>query len=542
MDYNLIKKKQNGKHYLVLAISKGFKGGYGNQVGLGYWEDIKEKYNLSEIEDVKKIAKKIDLNLDKKTAKAEFFRLLEPTSVKTSIQNIGIELIYKVIQQLELFKSLPESRHKSLEEVLEFVIGTRIILPRSYVCQFKNKNDFINNVEVKKSSIYNYLDIILKNKNSILVNLFNKMKKLTDRNDKVLHFDNTTVYFESFTREGLRKNGFSKDGKHNEDQVVIAMAVDNNGIPFHYKVYSGNTADSKTMINFMLEMQKLYNVSNSIIIADRGLNNNANLRFLEQKGFKYIFQKRINNLSEENRKFIVTDSGYIFNNQLFSKEQFVDSIWNKKRLNGCIRKQIVYFSPAKQTLDRMKRMNFISKISKKMKNEEICLSELVSEYKKKYMDVEGRTVGKLNFKKIKKIADQDGFYMIETNILNLSAEKANEIYRKQWRVEESFRVLKSAIQIRPIFLHNENHILAHILLCFLALVVIKFCLYKLKKYYENNGEIQKVTLPMLIDSLRMMTITRKEVDGKVAQEIINEFDPEHKENIKIYRDFETCIN
>ncbi|APJ38287.1 hypothetical protein BLA55_01165 [Mycoplasmopsis pullorum] len=86
MNYNLCKKKQNGKYYLVLAISKGFKKGYGSQIGLGYWEDIKEKYSLSSIEDIKEIASKIDVNLDKQSAKEEFFKLLKPNSVKTSIQ------------------------------------------------------------------------------------------------------------------------------------------------------------------------------------------------------------------------------------------------------------------------------------------------------------------------------------------------------------------------------------------------------------------------------------------------------------------------
>ncbi|RIV16881.1 IS1634 family transposase [Mycoplasmopsis gallopavonis] len=403
MKYNLCKKKQNGKYYLVLAISKGFGKGYGSQVGLGYWEDIKEKYNLSEIDDIKPIAAQINTNLSKKDVKAEFFKMLDPTSVKTKFQNIGIEAIYKIIKELELFKSLPKTKHKALEEVLDFIIATRILIPRSYTSQFKNKNDFINKIDVQKSSIFNYLDTVLEHKNTILADLHKKINELTNINDHILHFDNTTIYFESFERKGIRKKGFSKDGKHNEDQVVIAMSVDSNGIPFYYKVFPGNTADSKTMIDFLVEMKKIYNISNLTIVADRGLNNNANLRFLEQKGFKYIFQKRIDTLNEEGRNFIVEDKDYMYKNEIFSKERYVDSVWNKKRFNGEIRKQIVYFSPAKQTLDRIKRLNFLSKIDKKSTNQKICLSDLVPEYKKKYMDIEGKTVAKLNYEKIKKI-------------------------------------------------------------------------------------------------------------------------------------------
>ncbi|APJ38203.1 hypothetical protein BLA55_00675 [Mycoplasmopsis pullorum] len=387
MNYNLCKKKQNGKYYLVLAISKGFKKGYGSQIGLGYWEDIKEKYSLSSIEDIKEIASKIDVNLDKQSAKEEFFKLLKPNSVKTSIQNIGIDLIYKIIKELDLFSALPKSKHKSLEEVLEFFIATRIILPRSYMSQYKNKNDFINDINVKKTSIYNYLDVILENKDSVLVNLFNKINELTNRNNEIIHFDNTTVYFESFTRKGIRKNGFSKDGKHNEDQVVIAMAVDWNGIPLHYKVFPGNTADGKTMLSFVLELQFLYKINDITIVADRGINNNANLRFLEQKGIKYIFQKRLDTLSNEMKKFILQDENYTFRDDFFWKEQMVESIWNKKRFNGQYRKWCVFFSPGKRTLDKLKRNNFIDKLNQKAINGELHLSSLVPEYKKKYMDI-----------------------------------------------------------------------------------------------------------------------------------------------------------
>lgn len=536
-NYILCKTKKSKGTYLGLAVSNGFGKGISQMVGIGYWEDIKEKYSLSSLDDIKPLAKLIEVSTDKKGVKSKFFELLEPMSVRTNVKNIGIDLIYKVIKELELFSFLPNSKHKSLQEVLEFIIGTRIIFPRSYICQYKNKNDFMQGLNIKKSSIYNYLDIFLENKNTILLNLYDKLKKLTDRNEKVIHFDNTTVYFESFSRNGIRNKGFSKDGKHNEDQIVIAMATDNNGIPFHYKVFPGNTADSQTLITFLVEMKKIYNIKDVVVIADRGLSQSANIRFLEQKGYKFIFQKRIDNLNAESRNFIVQDKDYMCINNIFSKERIIESSWNKKRFNGNYRKQIVYFSPSKETLDKVKRKNLIDRINKKSINGTICLSDLVPEYKKKYMDVDGVTVGKLNYDKIKKIADQDGFYMIETNILDLSAEKANEIYRQQWKIEEGFRILKSSLEIRPIFVHKEEHILAHVFLCFLSLVVLKYSIFKLKKFYEINGEIQKITIHKFIDALKLVTVTQKIVNDEVVSEITNNLDPSHKELNKIYSDF-----
>ncbi|MFU2193227.1 transposase, partial [Mycoplasma sp. 4079] len=278
---------------------------------------------------------------------------------------------------------------------------------------------------------------------------------------------------------------------------------------------------------------------------DRGISQNANLRFLEQKGYKYIVQKRIDNLSEADKRFIIEDKDYMLEHEMFSKSRFVESVWannrKKKRFNQTLRKQIVYFSPAKEKLDRIKRAFSIAKYEKKSINNVICLSDLVPEYKKKYMDVEGKTIAKLNYSKIKKIADQDGFYMIETNIPNLTAQRANEIYRQQWKIEESFRTLKSSLEVRPMFVHKDSHIQAHVFLCFLALIVLKYSIYKLKKFYEDNGEIQKVTMNMFVDALKLITVTTKTVNGKVVGEIINNLDPNHYELNKIYKDFSFVI-
>ncbi|MFL1049534.1 IS1634 family transposase, partial [Mycoplasmopsis synoviae] len=102
-----------------------------------------------------------------------------------------------------------------------------------------------------------------------------------------------------------------------------------------------------------------------------------------------------------------------------------------------------------QTLHKIKRQNLINKLKKKSIKSELPLSALASEYKKKYINVDGKTVARLNIEKIKKVANEDGFYMIETNITNLNSKEVNEIYKRQWKVKESFRSLKSAIEVRP---------------------------------------------------------------------------------------------
>ncbi len=88
------------------------------------------------------------------------------------------------------------------------------------------------------------------------------------------------------------------------------------------------------------------------------------------------------------------------------------------------------------------------------------------------MDVDGKTVGRLNIEKIKKVANEDDFYMIETNITNIDSKEVNEIYKEQWKVVEGLRTLKSTIEVRPIYVYKDEHIQSHVFLCFLSLIVL----------------------------------------------------------------------
>ncbi|MFL1049539.1 transposase, partial [Mycoplasmopsis synoviae] len=100
------------------------------------------------------------------------------------------------------------------------------------------------------------------------------------------------------------------------------------------------------------------------------------------------------------------------------------------------------------------------------------------------------------------VANEHGFYIIETNITNLNSKQTNEIYKEEWKVEQSFRTLKSTIEVRPMYVYKDNHIQCHVFLCFLFVIVLKYCIYKLKKFYKDNGEIQKLTMNMFIDALK----------------------------------------
>ncbi|WP_036441586.1 IS1634 family transposase, partial [Metamycoplasma hyosynoviae] len=127
-------------------------------------------------------------------------------------------------------------------------------------------------------------DVLNENQSKIFNDLNKRIANLTGRDIELVFYDSSTVYFETFEREGLRYPGYSKDGKFKEDQVVVGMATDANGIPIHIKLFKGNTTDVNTFIPFVVELKKTYNIKNITIIADKGMSSNRNIRFLEDLG------------------------------------------------------------------------------------------------------------------------------------------------------------------------------------------------------------------------------------------------------------------
>ncbi|WLP85254.1 IS1634 family transposase [Mycoplasma seminis] len=249
-----------------------------------------------------------------------------------------------MINKFEIFDALPKTRHKELNKILKYTIASRIIDANSYISIHKNKYKYEDAPNTSKDSYYALLNLIYDNKENLLKRINEKVIKNTSRKVELVFYDSTTMYFESFSRLGLRHSGYSKDGKFKEDQVVVGMATDENGIPIHIETFKGNTADSKTFIPFVLEMSKIYEIKNVTIIADKGMSTSSNIRFLEQKGINYIISYRLKSGAKSFKDFVLDESNYVGNENFKHKEETIVSLYNKKRPNGKLRRRIVTFS------------------------------------------------------------------------------------------------------------------------------------------------------------------------------------------------------
>lgn len=278
----------------------------------------------------------------------------------------------------------------------------------------------------------------------------------------LVFYDVTTLYFETHTQDNFRRNGFSKDNKINQPQILIGLVVNDLGFPIYYDIFQGNTFEGKTIIPVITKLKKQYKIKRFTVVADAGMLSFENLTELESLGIDYVVGARVGNLKLEEAQAIARALGKI-DRKIIRKESIIyeyslirarkDKADNDKQIN----KAAYYLqNPAKV----MKRSMFLSNTGEK-----------------KFM---------LNGALIEKHRFLEGIKGYRTNITGVENKLLIERYKDLWRVEKSFRIAKSDLEARPIYHRRENSIQYHILIVFISL-----CMAKIIEM-EKQESIQKV--------------------------------------------------
>ena len=474
--------KQKAGTYIQIGYRKIKGTGYEVRFGIGY-EHHFEKYQKNSIEKIKMLVKDIPLTTPKEEIIQiihEKFKENKNDLVEYSKRFKGYELVSSLVDHFDIFKDCNKTKSVSLKEVVMQQIYQRLKEPLSILGTFnsiKKEQEFV----YSKNSFYRSLDYIAENREQILQNLNSVLVNEHKRDVEILWYDSTTTYFETFSREGYKKPGYSKDAIFKEDQIVIGLATDSNGIPMHYKVFPGNTTDANTFIPFVLEIQKIYKIKQVTIIADKGMSLNKNIRFLESKGLKFIISYRMKTGTKEFKEFVLKKENYIHSETgLIYKTEEIASLYRNGRNNGKIRKRIITFSKKRAKKDAEDRQILINNFLKKAKNGKVSYEDIAGGKKYRFFKaVDKSGYYELDNEKILQDEKFDGYYVYETNRHDLTPDQVVDLYAKQWKVEENFRSLKSRLALRPMYLSTWKHITGYICLCFLSLVLMKFLVFKI---------------------------------------------------------------
>ena len=282
--------------------------------------------------------------------------------------------------------------------------------------------------------------------------------KILGNDIQVVFYDVTTLYFKIKNEDEIRKPDFSKDGKHQNPQIVLGLLVSAGGYTLAYEMYKGNKYEGDTMMLILNAFKHKYKLKDLVVVADAGLMSNKNIESLELNKYKYILGGRLKNEGNEIKKKIMEL-------QLKNGESAM-IIKNEKT------KIIISYSDARAKKDKHNRDKGILKLEKQIKSNKLTKSYLNNKGYNKYLKLVGEVKIKLDKSKVQQDSKWDGLKGFATNT-SFSKEEIIENYGYLWKIEKAFRVAKSDLLIRPIYHRLQHRIEAHICIAFVAYKVYK---------------------------------------------------------------------
>jgi transposase len=293
----------------------------------------------------------------------------------------------------------------------------------------------------------------------------------------VLFYDATTLYFESFIEDDLKQNGYSKDFKFNQPQVILALLVTQEGLPIGYEVFPGSCYEGHTVIPVLQKLKERYELEKIIFVGDKGMLNEENLSFLEGQNFYYIVGARLRNLAEGLTKEVLDLEKYQMETEDKEDKYIVINRGDSRRL-------IVNQNATRARKDKYDRDKAIEKVIKKLRKSKDPKT-LISNYGyKKYITVEGDANIKLDESKLAEEAKWDGLHGVITNLQDKKAQEILAHYRGLWEIEESFRISKHDLKVRPIFHWVPPRIQAHLAIAFMAFTCVRHLEHRVALQYQ----------------------------------------------------------
>ena len=292
----------------------------------------------------------------------------------------------------------------------------------------------------------------------------------------VIFYDATTLYFESFTEDELKQNGYGKDGKFGQPQVLLALMVTSQGHPIDYEVFSGSTCEGHTLVDALAKIRDKYEIERVVFVADSAMLSGDNIARLEKLGDKisFIVGARIKSMDGHIKKKILDSKNY---SAIDNRSQVAEFDYKSKRL-------IVAYSGKRAAKDAHDRAGAIDKLHKKLLKSKSAKSHLSNSGYRKYLKVNGPASIEIDEDKIEADSAWDGLHGVITNS-DIAPADVLKKYGDLWNVEAAFRVTKHDLAVRPVFHWKPHRIKAHIAICFMAYSMVKNLEHRVGLQYKK---------------------------------------------------------
>ena len=413
----------------------------------------------------------------------------------------------------------------SLDAILSDLIYARIIDPGSKRSSYSFCQSLLEPPKYELHDVYRALSVLAGESDYIQAEVYKNSNFVAGRNNRILYFDCTNYYFEIEEEDDFRKYGKSKENRPNPI-VQMRLFMDGDGIPLAFNIFPGNQNEQPSLKPLEQDIIRNFGFERFVVCTDGGPGSDDNRLFNDIEGRAFIVTQSLKKLKADERNAAMDDRNWrrlsdgksvdiseikadpqSHINDLYYKEE----TYGTKKVPGQL--MIVTYSPRYALYQRSVRSKQIERAEKMVDN---------GAKKKSYGNPNdpARFVRKVSVTENGEAADQtqyslneeriaeekmyDGYYAVCTNLVDDSVKDILSVSERRWEIEESFRIMKTDFEARPVYLSREDRIRAHFLICYLSLLIYRL----LEKKLEN-----KYTSTQIITALRSMKLLAVEGIG-----------------------------
>jgi len=526
--------KKTGRTYLQIVHGYRDKDGKSKSKtikSIGYLDDLEKIYDdpITHFEQTAKQMENERLENDEIVIKIKANSRINKEDKNR--KNFGHVVFNKVYHELQLDRFFNnKQRHEKFKydsnSIMKVLLFARLLYPCSKKKTVEIKDRFFDKADFTLDDTYSCLKHFNKIEKEAQQFIHERIVDQYDRNTDLIYYDVTNYYFEIDQSDEFRKKGACKSNSSNPI-VQMGLAVDTQGIPISYQLFEGNTHDSQTLMPILNTIKNQFQTNRIIVVADKGLNSGDNIAFNTVLGDGYIYSQSVRGASEDLKKYVLDDNGYrwIDKDKDFKIKSRITPTTinvtvgkyangkNKKKKVAIDQKQVIFYSRKYAVRSKKKReealvkaIDLIANPAKYTKATSYGAAAYVANIDFDKETGEFKDTGKMLFldeEKIKQEELLDGYYAIVTSEFNESDERIVELYHGLWKIEESFKVTKSTLDARPVYLTLKEHINAHFFICFISLVIARLVEIRLKNKY---------TIEKILDSLRSVSCSHMDTN------------------------------
>ena len=383
--------------------------------------------------------------------------------------------------------------------VMRLLTVERIIDPGSKKGAWENRGRHFFRCEFSLEDTYRALDVLCGCRDKVVSAINRSVDKMGIRDTACVFYDVTNYYFEVDDADGeggLRQKGMSKE--HRKSPIVqMGLLQDSKGIPIGYRLFPGNTPDPCTMLDVLAEMKRDYGQDRAVVVGDKGNNCSTNIAALVARGDGFVYSQSIRGTKSDTelKNWVLSDDGYecaanadghvtykVKSRQGYKTVSVADPNGSKRKVDVEV-KYVAFWSEKYERRARKERQAAIDKARRLVADPGAYTAAMhfgAAKYVKG-LSVDGRTgelleaATALEFDEDRLAADEacDGYYCIVTSETGMADGDVIEAYRGLWRTEESFKVTKSDLETRPVYVSRQEHIETHFLTCYVALCILR---------------------------------------------------------------------